>query len=432
MSAAFALVRALSHLLRSVVGMQSSAPMSRQERVGWEAQARVAELTGQSNLLAAQLVDVMVEVLDADAWAPGGGLRSPEHWLAWRSGFSEARARRLVRIARRVDELPECLALFRSGRLTEDAMGLIAAKAPAARDGELAELAPMLLNTQLRRILQHLPGRSDKPTPEPEQARRVQLGFDESGSWHLDAQLPPDEGALVQRALESARDEVFHERSGDEDHTVRGRAGWADALVRLAEHGLDGLDPATRRGDSRGERAQVLIHLDARSDGDGHARIHLGPQLPDSLRRYLCCDAKVRAVIEGAEGALLGISPLEPTVNPRLRRVIEERDQGCRYPGCSQQRWVHVHHLVHREDGGLTIARNLCCLCPFHHRLHHQDAFEITGDPETPSGLRFTDRWGHDIGPPRYGPVAPPLLGTHHDFSPPIGERLDARWFTWN
>jgi hypothetical protein len=93
---------------------------------------------------------------------------------------------------------------------------------------------------------------------------------------------------------------------------------------------------------------------------------------------------------------------------------------------------VQVHHIVHREDGGLTITRNLCSLCPFHHRLHHRGAFTIDGDPEQPDGLRFTDHWGHDIGPPTYGPVAPPRYGAQPDFAPPLGERLESRWFSWN
>ncbi|MGQ0432353.1 MAG: DUF222 domain-containing protein [Microthrixaceae bacterium] len=403
--------------------------MSRQERVGLEAEARCASLMGQMNVAAADLVEVIAEVLDAEAWGPGGGLRSPEHWVTWRTGVSPARAARLVQIARRLGDLPLCVALFRTGGLTEDAMALIAAKAPAERDRELADLGPMLLHTQLTRILAHLPDQAGKPKRERE--RKVTFGFDDDGWWGLNATLPADEGALVHKALEAARSEIFHERQPDADPSVRGPVGWADGLVRLAETGLDALDPATRRGEARGERAQIIVHLDGRSDGNGHARIHLGPELPDALRRYLCCDAKVRTVIEDHNGALLGISPLEPTVNPRLRAVIEQRDQGCRYPGCTQRRWVQVHHLIHREDGGLTIASNLLCLCPYHHRLHHHNAFTITGDPETPAGLRFVDHWGCDIGPPHHGPLAPPAHRADTTFTPPTGEPL-TRWFTWN
>jgi len=405
-------------------------PSSRQEEVGWRAQATAARVMGQMNALAWQLVEMMIEVLAEDAWSPGGGLRSPEHWLAWRTGVSSTRAARLTQIARRVDELPVCVGLFRQGRLTEDAMGLIAQKVPAHRDAEIAGMAPVLLHSQLRRVLRHLP---EQPAPNTRPAERKALvGFRDDGWWEGSFVLPPDEGAVAQRAMESARQELFGERADDESSEVRGPVTWADAFGRLCEHALDGLDPACRRGQARGERAQVIIHLDGRSDGDGHARIHLGPQLPDALRRYLCCDAKVRAAIEDDNRALLGISPLAPTVNTRLRAIIEQRDGGCRYPGCSQQRWVQVHHLVHREDGGLTVARNLCCLCPFHHRLHHTGAFTIEGDPERPDGLRFIDCWGHDIGPPGFGPVAPPIFRDQPTFTPPTGEQLNAAWWSWN
>lgn len=404
--------------------------MSRQERVSREAEATSARVMGQMNGLAWALVEMMVEVLDADAWGPGGGLRSPVHWLCWRTGLSHDRAAKICRIAQRIEELPACVALFRSGRLSEDAMALIARKVPADRDDEIAGLAPLMLHSQLARELGHLP--DQEADPKPRRQRKARVGFRDDGWWEGQFVLPPDEGALAEKAMESARNELFRERQGDDAVEVRGPVEWADAFSRLCEHALDGLDPDTRRGAARGERAQVIIHLDGRSDGDGQARIHLGPQLPDALRRYLCCDAKVRAVIEGADGALLGISPLEATVSLRLRRVIEQRDSGCRYPGCSQRRWVQVHHIVHREDGGLTVAPNVCCLCPFHHRQHHLGAFTIEGDPETPTGLRFQDQWGHDIGPPRYGPPAPPADRAEPvHFEPPTGERL-TRWFSWS
>ncbi|MEX2294615.1 MAG: DUF222 domain-containing protein, partial [Acidimicrobiales bacterium] len=404
--------------------------MSRQERVSAKAEARLATLMGQINCLTSEMVDVIAEVLDADAWAPGGGVRSPQHWVAWRTGLSPARAAALVSMARRRGDLPKCEALFAAGSLTEDAMKVIAAKAPVERDDELADLAPMLLHTQLGRVLAHLPDQAPKPTvPKPEPERSVTFGFRPDGWWEGHQLLPPDEGALAQRALESSRNELFHDSAADAHPSVRGPVTWADAYVHLCEVGLDALDPATRRGEARGERAQVIVHLDGRSDGDGSARIHLGPLLPDQLRRYLCCDAKVRAVIEGRDGAVLGISPLEATVNPRLRLVIEQRDQGCRYPGCTQRRWVQVHHLIHREDGGLTVAVNVVCLCGYHHRLHHQGAFSITGDPSSPGGLTFTDHWGHNIGPPHYGPVAPPHFEAQPTYTAPLGERLESRWF---
>ena len=63
-------------------------------------EARIADLCGHLNVLHAQLVDAVVESLDGALWEQWG-IRSPEHWLAWQTGMSSARARQLVDTARR-------------------------------------------------------------------------------------------------------------------------------------------------------------------------------------------------------------------------------------------------------------------------------------------------------------------------------------------
>ncbi len=63
------------------------------------------------------------------------------------------------------------------------------------------------------------------PSTPPEESRSVSFGHTESGSWRLSAELPPDEGALVERALMAARDELFHAGDGDPvPRTTPGRA----------------------------------------------------------------------------------------------------------------------------------------------------------------------------------------------------------------
>ena len=86
--------------------------------------------------------------------------------------------------------------------------------------------------------------------------------------------------------------------------------------------------------------------------------------------------------------------------------------RGCVVPGCGRRRRLHVHHIVHDEDGGTTVPANLCCLCPAHHRLHHAGRLGIAGDPTKPDGLRFTDQSGRLIrGPSPESPAAPPARG---------------------
>ena len=76
-------------------------------------QTRIADLCGHLNVLHAQLVDTVVEALDGDLWQQWG-IRSPDHWLAWQTGLSSARARQLVDTARRARELPATFAAFTS------------------------------------------------------------------------------------------------------------------------------------------------------------------------------------------------------------------------------------------------------------------------------------------------------------------------------
>ena len=61
-----------------------------------------------------------------------------------------------------------------------------------------------------------------------------------------------------------------------------------------------------------------------------------------------------------------------------IRRALQARDTGCRFPGCSHDRFVHAHHIQHWAEGGHTSLTNLVTLCSFHHRLVHEGGFSCT------------------------------------------------------
>jgi hypothetical protein len=152
--------------------------------------------------------------------------------------------------------------------------------------------------------------------------------------------------------------------------------------------------------------------------------------IPDTVARFLSCDAEVR-VVAWQTGRLLGINPTERTVPRRLRRAIERRDQGCMHPMCSRRRHLHVHHLQHWAEGGLTIPANLLCLCTLHHRELHEGLFSIAGDPEV-GPLRFFDARGRPIEPPEPGSPGPLRLVEPSPYRQPLGERLATGSFSWN
>jgi hypothetical protein len=163
--------------------------------------------------------------------------------------------------------------------------------------------------------------------------------------------------------------------------------------------------------------------------------VHRGLALPDSLRRYLTCDGTLRPIHE-VGGIPVSVGRTHRTVPDRTRVVVEDRDRGCRVPGCDRQRWLHIHHVVHWEDGGPTDTSNLVAICPRHHRLHHLGQLGVAGDADRPDGLVFTDQRGQPLagsGPPV--PPTGPLETTASDLGirpagwrHPTGERLDARW----
>lgn len=91
------------------------------------------------------------------------------------------------------------------------------------------------------------------------------------------------------------------------------------------------------------------------------------------------------------------------TVPMRLRRALEIRDRGCRFPGCGS-RFTQVHHIHHWADGGATTLDNCTLLCRAHHRLLHEGGFSVEADPKRPGRLTFYGPRGHLI------PEVPPQM----------------------
>ena len=82
-------------------------------------------------------------------------------------------------------------------------------------------------------------------------------------------------------------------------------------------------------------------------------------------------------VVAGRSRPSLNLSRKHRLVQPALRRALEARDRGCRFPGCSHERWLDAHHVVHWADGGETSLGNtllLCSLCRARHKPHYADS----------------------------------------------------------
>ncbi|MFW2333198.1 HNH endonuclease [Ilumatobacter sp.] len=379
-----------------------------------EAEAALAEAAGVLNVANARLVRITERSLIDESWV-GDDVHTPAQWLTYRAGVSPERAQVIVRVAERRASFPCVMAAFDAGELSlEQAAELV--KAPEWADelvldwGRVATVA-RLRKTIRREWFTEAPDH-DEPDASTSERDRVTTTVTDDHRWHLHGELDLGRGAVVDAAMIEARDSLFERGQSPATN--------ADCLVEICERYLDGIESPVRR-----ERSKTWVHIDVT---DGLATTTDGWRLPDTVRDRICCDGSVQPVWE-RDGVPFSVGRTQRIVPGRTRRVIERRDRGCRVPGCTNDRFLEVHHIVHWLAGGPTDTWNLISLCPRHHRLHHQGVLGISGTADEPDGAVFTDARGSPLPPcgrasPPTGDVPPP---TQRYQPPPMG-RVDYSW----
>ena len=115
----------------------------------------------------------------------------------------------------------------------------------------------------------------------------------------------------------------------------------------------------------------------------------------------LCCGAQVGA-IRWRDGLPLAVGRTMRTEPPGLRRALEARDRGCRWPGCGAlAAWATAHHIRPWSQGGATSLDGLALFCHVHHHhFIHLQGWTITGDPNSHPVLHQPQRLAHPPQPP--------------------------------
>jgi hypothetical protein len=108
----------------------------------------------------------------------------------------------------------------------------------------------------------------------------------------------------------------------------------------------------------------------------------------------LCCGAQISA-IRWRDGLPLGVGRAMRTEPPGLRRALEARDRGCRWPGCGAlPTWATAHHLTPWQHGGATSLDDLALFChTHHHHFIHLLGWQITGTPNGTIYLTHPGGW---------------------------------------
>ena len=184
--------------------------------------------------------------------------------------------------------------------------------------------------------------------------------------------------------------------------------------------------PSVESG-TRAERYQVMVHCDAETlaaEGEPGRSDLDGIRVSAETSRRMACDAAVVAMVRAKDGSMLSVGRRTRTIPPHIRRALEERDRGCRFPGCAG-RFTEAHHIKHWADGGETSLRNTVLLCRRHHRVVHEGRVKMGTSPDG-TVLFFTPK-GEVLPDAPRASAPPPVQSGHPGASSAISDsRLPA------
>ena len=393
---------------------------------------RIAELAAGINAAEAQMMTLIADFDRRGGWKDGFG--SCAEWLAWKIGIKIGSARERVRAARALENLPQTAGALREGSISYAKVRALTRVATPESEAKLLEFARAGSAANLEQMVRMWKKLSRDAELTAEQARHRSRAFsvfvDGDGMYVVKGRLEPEVGAVLMRAVEAASDALFRGEGDARDAAgsgsgVSGEAGdarlgakardprvektdprpepkqrRADAVGLLAERALamgfgygeprdsrNGSEPDPRpqtrprvESGTRAERYQVMVHCDAATlaaEGEPGRSDLDGIRVSAETSRRMACDAAVVAMVHAKDGSMLSVGRRTRTIPPHIRRALEERDRGCRFPGCGC-RFTEAHHVKHWADGGETSLRNTLLLCRRHHRAVHEGQVKVS------------------------------------------------------
>lgn len=364
---------------------------------------QITELAGHLNAAHARWLALIAEFDRRKAWAEWG-VKSCAYWLNWKCGLDLGAAREKLRVAHALEELPRIAESMAVGRLSYSKVRAMTRVADRSNEEYFLNIALHGTASHVEKLV-----RSYRRVKESQELTREQHQFagreltwfhDDDGSLVIRARLTAEAGAVFLTALGAAEDSFPPKNVSAEtslDPVQSRRALRADALAMISESFLAS-GPQELNG---GDRQQIVVHVDVETlkhDHAGRCELEHGPALANETARRLACDASRVTIIENDQGEPLNVGRKTRTIPPAIRRALNSRDKGCRFPGCSFTRYVDGHHVHHWANGGETRLSNLVTLCRFHHRQVHEGnvVVQILDD----GAFRFTRPDGRSFDSP--------------------------------
>jgi len=354
------------------------------------------------------LLSVVGELDRREAWRIDGATSSGA-WLTQRLGVAENTGRSWSQVAERLWDLPHLAQGLRVGALTFDKVRAAVDIATPESDASVLRQAEECTVRQLTDLVRAMRGTSDEQAESRFDYRYLRFN---DARRVVSAQLPEDAYAEVRAAV------TERARQFPSDGETRYDQRQADALIDIcrgpsgsaggggsgsAGGGGSGSAGGGTSGCGRpaaGSNFFVVAHTDLSflRGGTGGAEIErLGLLSAEAIRR-ISCDAQVALALDDAFGHTMLEGRSKRFATEPQRREVQRRDRRCRFPGCANNIFTDVHHIVHWADQGTTDLPNLVMLCDHHHHRVHEGKWQVTGNANGilqfvgPSGRIMTSR----------------------------------------
>ncbi len=354
---------------------------------------RIAELAAQISAATYELLTMLRDFDERGGW--NRGFHSCAHWLGWRVGLDLGAAREKMRVARALGALPLVSESMRRGEISYSKVRALTRIATPANEQDLLSFARAGTAAHVERLVRGM-RRVDGIAAGNGEGRRHAARYlrtytDEDGMVVVTGRLTPEAGAALRCALDAGVEALYGQHCEHRDQPSDAAPAAvaeetsleqrrADALGLVAESALAaGLDPG-----SRGDRYQVVVHVGAEvlaAGGEGGSSwLADGTHVSAETSRRLACDSARVTMRHAADGRVLDVGRRTRAISPGLRRALEHRDGGCRFPGCGL-RLCDAHHVEPWADGGATSLANTLLLCRRHHRAVHEEGFSMALAP---------------------------------------------------
>ncbi len=286
--------------------------------------------------------------------------------------------------------LPKLAALQRAGEVTtekvqvmERAMHQLSRPGLDPEDVEVAEQlladhAPVLGPTELRRFALKVVDAADPDGPEPiddqqqQDRRHLELKQRRDGMWSLQGRLSNTVGAQLNAILDPL--------AKPHTTTLEGEGGTTTQIPDERPYGQrmhDALDEMCGRAlkmrdqpASGGTPASVIvtITLEELLAKAGLAETSDGSHLTVEQLLRIADEAEIWPTIIDRNGVPLALGRTSRLASRGQTMALIARDGGCSFPGCTHPTsWCERHHILDWILGGLTDLNNLTLSCRYHH-----------------------------------------------------------------